>query len=121
MTFASLYQFWRSFSRKNGLSTAFKPFFDIILCAEHGLIFPFLFLFQTSKCSTGANNSNASVCYIIKTASNRHYIPSFVFFTIISIRISFSCKSFIFHININSIFIVGIKNYTISLIVSNMV
>ena len=53
--------------------------------------------------------------------SNSHYIPSLVFFAIVSIWIPFSCKSFISHININSIFIVGIKNYTISLIVSNMV
>jgi len=26
---------------KNGLNTAFKPFFDIFLCTEHGLIFRF--------------------------------------------------------------------------------
>ena len=26
---------------KNGLNTAFKPFFDIFSCAEHGLIFRF--------------------------------------------------------------------------------
>jgi len=54
---------------KNGLNTAFKPFFDIFLCTEHGLIFRFLHLFQASKCSTSANSSNVSVCYIIKIAS----------------------------------------------------
>lgn len=26
---------------KNGLNTAFKPFFDAVLCSKHGLIFPF--------------------------------------------------------------------------------
>ena len=26
---------------ENGLNTAFKPFFDAVLCSEHGLIFPF--------------------------------------------------------------------------------
>ena len=54
---------------KNGLNTAFKPFFDIFLCTEHGLIFPFWHSFQASKCPTVANNSNVSVCYIIKIAS----------------------------------------------------
>ena len=57
---------------KNGLNTAFKPFFDAVLCLEHGLILPFWCLFQTSKCSTGANNSNVSVCYIIKIASKTY-------------------------------------------------
>ena len=54
---------------KNGLNTAFKPFFDIFLCTEHGLIFPFWCSILASKCSTGANNSNVSVCYIINIAS----------------------------------------------------
>ena len=54
---------------KNGLNTAFKPFFDIFLCTEHGLIFRCWHSFQASKCSTSANNSNVSVCYIIKIAS----------------------------------------------------
>ena len=55
---------------KNGLNTAFKPFFDIFLYSEHGLIFSFWCSFQASKCLTGANNFNDSVCYIIKIASN---------------------------------------------------
>lgn len=31
----------RSFTSRNGLNTAFKPFLDIFLCTEHGLIFRF--------------------------------------------------------------------------------
>ena len=58
---------------KNGLNTAFKPFFDMFLCTEHGLIFMFWCLFKASKCSTVANNSNVSVCYIIKIASIIRY------------------------------------------------
>ena len=61
---------------KNGLNTAFKPFFHIILFTEHGLIFPFWRSFQASKWSTGANNSNVSVCYIIKIASVYSYLFS---------------------------------------------
>ena len=58
---------------ENGLNTAFKPFFDAVLCSEHGLIFRFWRSFQASKCSPGANNSNDSVCYIIKIASIIRY------------------------------------------------
>ena len=63
---------------KNGLNTAFKPFFWYIFITEHGLNFRCWCSFQASKCSTGANNSNVSVCYIIKIAS--FYWRTYVYF-----------------------------------------
>ena len=102
--------------RENGLNTAFKPFFDIVLCTEHGLILPFWCLFQTSKCSIGTNNSNVSVCYIINIASKYFLLYSYID-SIGTKPSSLSCSSTIFS---STEFIARSCLYTGKIIFSNL-
>jgi hypothetical protein len=59
---------------KNGLNTAFKPFFGIQICTERGLSDRYFYLIFCQNALSGVNNSNVSVCYIINIASNYYKI-----------------------------------------------
>ena len=77
----------------------FTCFSHIDKTTAHGLFRTPIFHFSIVFCSLCATQFTQSVWYIIKKhqilqllLSNSHYIPSLVFFAIVSIWIPFSCK-----------------------------